>query len=229
MGEFYAINEHELDKASGFYQTAIKQNPKLAEAHFDLAAVYFEQGKWEAARDASLQAVALSKTPKYQALLATVYVKQQLYDDALREYSKISGYPLAALESAKIYWLRKQWSEAVNLQNKAIAWLNDKTVMAQAENQEFWNFEIATAQSPTQRQGTRVTKLDEKKAYAVFCLSVSLFLQGDVTGVSKQLAQLDAVNTGDIKDIIRADLAELVKASPDLAEQVAAYEQRYLS
>ena len=194
-----------------------------------MAAVYFEQGKWEAARDSSLQAVSLSETPKYQSLLASVYVKQQLYDDALREYRKISRYPLAALESAKIYWLRKQWSEAANLQNKAIIWLNDKTVMAQAENQDFWIFEIALAQNPTQRQGTRLTKQDEKKAYAVFCLSVSLFLQGDVVRANKQLTQLDVVNTEDIKAIVRADLAELVKASPNLAEQVAAYKQRYLS
>ena len=229
LGEFYAINEHELDKAGGFYQTAIKQNPKLAEAYFDLAGVYFEQRQWAAARDAGLQAVALSETPKYQALLAAVYVKQRLYDDALREYSKISGYPFAALESARIYWLRKQWPEAANLQNKAIGWLDDKTVMAQAENQEFWSFEIAVTQNPTQKQGTRLTKPDEKKAYAVFCLSVSLFLQGDAAGAEKLLAQLSAVNSGDIKAIIRADLAELVKSRPDLAEQVATYEQRYLS
>jgi len=227
LGEYYAAG-HDRTKAIGYYRKAIHQNRELAEAYFDLAVVYFEQGDWEAAEKLlNEDKVKSTETPKYRSLLANIYVKQERYQEALQEYGKISSYPLAALESAKIHWLHKQWPDAVKLQKQALSWLDDQTLMAQTENQEFWNVDIVTAQNPAQRQASTLTKRDEKKMYASYCLAVSLFLQGDANGADNLLTHPDAMNAGEIKDIIRADLAELA-AKPDLAEPVAAFERRYL-
>ncbi len=228
LGEYYALAGHDRAKPIGYYRTAIQQNPQLAEAYFDLAVVYFEQGDWEAVEKLlNKDEVKSTETPKYRSLLANVYVKQGRYKDALDEYGGISAYPLAALESAKIHWLHKQWPDAVKLQEQALAWLDDQTLMAQTENQEFWNVEIVTAQKPAQRQASRLIKRDEKKIYTVYCLAVSLFLQGDANGADNLLKRADAMNASEIKDIVRADLAELA-AKSDLAGPVAAFEQRYL-
>ncbi len=56
LGEFYADNQ-ELDKAITYYESAIKLDPELSEAHYDLAVLYEQQGDLNAAKVEYLKAL----------------------------------------------------------------------------------------------------------------------------------------------------------------------------
>lgn len=224
LGELYAAN-HELDKAISQYEQAIELNPKLAEAHFDLSVLYNQQDNLNTAKVEILKAIAISPTPKYRNSLATTYFKQKRYEEAIREYGKNLAYPLSALQSAKIYWHLGFLSQALSYQRQAIQWLEDETVMSKPENQDPWYFEI------TPETRTEVVNLDEKKSYAYFCLSVSMYLQGNTEGAASEVEKLRNLNVArqsDINTILKADLDALMQANDDFSEQVEAYKNLYL-
>ena len=224
LGEFYAANR-QPDEAVQYYEKAIEQNPKLAEAHFNLAMLYDQQGNPETARVESLKAIEISPTPKYRNNLGNIYFKQKYYEEAIKEYGKNREYPLSALESAKIYWRLEYLSQALSYQKQAVEWLEDKTIMSRPENEETWYFEIAPGKK------IELITSDEKKIYAYFCISVTLYLQGDMGGVESEmqkLRSLKVVRQADIKALLTADLDALVQANGSFAKQVAAYKQLYL-
>jgi len=224
LGEFYATND-QPDKAVQYYEQAIGQNSKLAEAHYDLAMLYDQQGNYEAAKVESLRAIDIAPLPKYRNNLGTVYFKQQHYEEAIREYGRNKEYPLSALESAKIYWHLEYLSQALSYQKQAIKWLEDEMIMSKPENQEAWYYEIAPGKE------IELVKLEEKKSYAYLCLSISLYLQGDRVGaenVVKKLRDLAVARQADINALLTADLDALVQANGSFAEQMAAYKQLYL-
>ena len=224
LGEFYAAND-QPDKAAQHYVQAIGQNSKLAEAHYDLAMLYDQQGNYEAAKVESLRAIDIAPISKYRNNLGTVYFKQQHYEEAIREYGRNKEYPLSALESAKIYWHLEYLSQALSYQKQAVEWLDDKTIMTKSENRDAWYFEIAPG------KGIELVNLEEKKSYAYFCLSVSLYLQGDREGAENEVQKsrdLKIVRQADINALLTADLDALVQANGSFAEQIAAYKQLYL-
>ena len=224
LGEFYAAN-HQPDKAVQYYEQAIEQNPKLAEAHYLLAMLYDQLGNPESAKVESLKAIEISGTPKYRNNLGNIYFKQQHYEEAIKEYGKNKEYPLSSLESAKIYWHLEFLSQALSYQKQAIEWLEDKTVMNKPENREAWYFEIAPGKV------IELVKLVEKKSYAYYCLSVSLYLQGDMEGAEsevKKLRDLKVTRQADINALLTADLDALVHSNGSFAEPIAAYKQLYL-
>ncbi|MDD5410554.1 MAG: tetratricopeptide repeat protein [Methylobacter sp.] len=224
LGEFYAAN-HEWDLAIAHYEHAIKLNPRLAEAYFDLSVLYDQQGYLNDAKVEILKAIAISSTPKYRNSLATIYFKQKRYEEAIREYGKNLDYPLSALQSAKIYLHLDFLSQALSHQRQAILWLENETVMNRSENQEPWYFDI------TPEKRTELVKLDEKKGYAYFCLSVSMYLQGNTEGAEnevKKMRDLNVANQTDINNILKADLDALMQANNNISEQVEAYKKLYL-
>jgi tetratricopeptide (TPR) repeat protein len=224
MGEFYAM-ANQPDKAKRHYEQAIGQNPKLAEAHNDLAMLYDQQGNPEVAEVESLKAIDISPIPKYRNNLGAIYFKQQHYEEAIKEFGRNKEYPLSALESGKIYWRLEYLSQALSYQKQAIEWLEDPAIMAKPENQEPWFFEMPLG------KGIELAKLAEKKSYAYYCLSVSLYLQGDSDGAEEAVQKLGALQVARLADIhalLAADLNALVAANSGFAESAAAYKQRYL-
>ncbi|MFA6161956.1 MAG: tetratricopeptide repeat protein [Methylobacter sp.] len=224
LGEFYAAN-HEWDLATAYYEEAIKQNPKLSEAYFELSVLYDQQGNLNAAKVEILKAIAISSTPKYRNSLATIYFKQKRYEEAIREYRKNLEYPLSALQGAKIYWHLGFLSQALSYQGQAIGWLEDETVMNKSENQDSWYFDT------TSEKRTELVNLDEKKSYAYLCLSVSMFLQGNTEGAEnevKKMRDLNVARQTDINNILKADLDALIQANNSFSGQVEAYKNLYL-
>ena len=224
LGEFYAANTR-FGKAVEYYEQAIKLNPKLAEAHYDLAMLYEQQDDLVSAKVESMKALEISPTSKYQNNLGIVYFKQQRYGDAIREFAGNKQYPLSALESAKIYWRLGYLSQAVSNQKQAIEWLEDEKIMNKPDNQEIWSFEIAFGKV------IRLVELEEKKSYALFCLSVSLYFRGDKIGAQnkvKKINDLNVIHQAYINSLLTADLDALVQANGSYAKRVAAFKQLYL-
>ena len=224
LGEFYAAN-HEWDLALAHYEQAIKLNPRLAEAYFDLSVLYDQQGYLNDAKVEILKAIAISSTPKYRNSLATIYFKQKSYEEAIREYGKNLEYPLSALQSAKIYWHLDFLSQALSHQRQAIRLLENETIMNKPENQDSWYFDI------TPEKRTVLVKLDEKKSYAYLCLSVSMFLQGNTEGAEnemKKMRDLNVAGQADINSILKVDLDALMQANNNVSEQVEAFKNLYL-
>ena len=161
LGEFYAIN-NQPDMAVKHFAAAIEQNPKLAEAHNDLAMLYVQQSDYEQAKVESLKAINIAPIAKYRNNLGIIYFKQQHFEEAIKEYGKNKEYPLSALESAEIYWRLEYLSQASSYQKQALEWLEDKTIMSKPENQEAWYFEITPGKEIV------LSTPEEKMSYAYF-------------------------------------------------------------
>ena len=224
LGEFHVSNK-EYDKSIPYFEKALLENPRLAEAHSDLAIVYVHLGDYETAKIEFLNAIDNSARPKYRNNLGAVYIKQKRYEEAVKEYGRNKEYPFSAIESSKIYWRLEYLSQATNYQNQAIEWLNDKAIMAKPENQEPWSVEMSSDNYMD------LSSLEEKKSYAYFCLSVSLYLQGDKAGVEnelKKIADLTPTRSNQFTALLANTLDKLVIANPNYSDEITSYRQQYL-
>ncbi|MDD1606698.1 MAG: tetratricopeptide repeat protein [Methylococcaceae bacterium] len=224
LGEFYVAN-HQPDQAIPYFEQAITQNPKLAEAYFDLAMIYEQQGNINRAKSELSLAIDIAPTAKYRNKLAHIYIKQNHFDAATAEYEKSSEYPLSALNVAQIYWQRDRLDLALIRQLQAVKLLNDKSVMAQPENQDPWFFKLS------EEQTLALTKLDEKKSYAYLCLSFTLSLLENTDEAERyiqEMRNLLVTRQADINTIVNADLDALLQEKTSLASQVEAFKRLYL-
>jgi Tfp pilus assembly protein PilF len=224
LGEFYLANK-EPDKAPPYLEQAIIQNPELAEAYFDLATFYDQQGNFDRAASELLLAIDIAPTPKYRNKLGHVYIKQKHFDAATAEYEKTAEYPLSALDVAEIYWQHDRLDIALIRQLQAVKWLDDKTVMAKPENQDAWFFKINAEQTPA------LTKVDEKKSYAYLCLSFTLYLLENTEEAERyiqDMRNLGVTRQTDINAIVSANLDILLQEKASLAAQVDVFKNKYL-
>ena len=224
LGESH-LGTKQFDKSIPFFEKAILENPRLAEAHNDLAIAYMHIGDYQTAKIEFLNAIDNSPIPKYRNNLGAIYLKQQKFEEAIKEFGRNKEYPISVLESAKIYWHLEYLSQASTYQSQAIEWLNDKTIMAKPENQEPWLFEISPEKS------IELYSLEEKKSYAYFCRSVSLYLEGNKMGVEndlKKLAELTPTRTNDFALLLNNTLDNLVAANPNYSDEITVYKQLYL-
>jgi len=224
LGEFY-LASNEPDKALPYLEQAITQNQKLAEAYFDLASFYEQQGNFDRARSELLIAIDIKPTPKYRNKLAHVYIKQKHFDAATAEYEKSSEYPLSALNVAEIYWQHDRLDIALIRQLQAVKWLNDKTVMDKPENQDAWIFKLSDGQT------LAFTRLEEKKSYAYLCLSFTLYLLENTEEAERyiqEMRKLIVVHQANVNAVISANLDTLIQEKTSLATQVAAFKNLYL-
>lgn len=213
MGKLFGA-DHKIGAALPYYQKALKFNPQLAEAYFDLGVLYEQQGKKTEAKKAYEQALAISATPKYRDNLAYWYFKQRNYDKAVELYGENSNYPLSALGLSKIHWLRGEWQQAEDLQRQTLQLLKN-------DDGSSWYLEVKGG-------GVELIARSEKIDYVSFCLSVSVFMQGNeevakqiVGGVSHPLQK-------DIQEIVRTDLNLLAKGNAQFSEQLALFESNFL-
>ncbi len=223
LGEFYVAN-NELDKAIPYFEQALTQNPKLAEAHFDLAMLYDQKGKFDTAKSELLLAVEIAPTAKYRNKLAHAYIKLDHLDAATAEYEKISEYPLSALEVAQLYWQRDRLEIALIRQLQAVQWLNDEKIMAKPENQDPWFFQINAEQT------IELTKLTQKKSYAYLCLSFTFHLLGNTEEAERyiqEMQNLNAIRQVDIDTVLNAVFAALVQKEFSLLPQIESFKKLY--
>ena len=226
MGEFY-FTSGELDKAIPYFEQAIIQNPKLAEAHFDLARLYYQQGNFNAAKSEVSLAIDIAPIARYRNKLAHAYIKQNHIDAATAEYEKISEYPLSALEVAELYWQRDRLELALIRQLQAVQWLNDKAVMATPENQDPWTFKISDEKT------IELTQLNEKKAYAYLCLAFTLHLLENTEEKDRYIQEtrnlnLTVARQNEINALVNWNLDALAQEKNSAVIQIEAFKKLYL-
>jgi len=224
LGEFF-LGIHELDKAKPYLEQAINQNPKLAEAHFNLATLYEEQGNFATAKSEISLAIDISRSPKYRNKLAHIYIAQSHLDAATAEYEKSVDYPLSALDVAEVYWQRDRFDLALIRQLQAVKWLNDKTVMALPENQDRWAFKISDEETIT------LNKLDEKLTYAYLCLSFTLYFLDNTDEAERYIQEarnLSILRHNDVNTLVTARLDGLVHEKYGSSAKVEAFKAKYL-
>lgn len=225
LGEFY-MTIHESMKAKPYFEQAITQNPKLAEAHFDLAKLYDEQGNLASAKSEIALAIDIAPIPKYRNKLGHIYIKQRHSDAAVAEFEKSSEYPVSALDVAELYWQRDRFDLALIRQLQALKWLNDRSIMAKPENQDPWSFKISDEQTLT------LNKLDEKLSYAYLCLSFTLYFLENTEEAERymqEMRNLALFRQADINTIISTRLDALVQEKASLSAQVGAFKTLYLT
>lgn len=224
-GEFYAENR-ELDTAKAYFEKAIEKEPQLAEAHYKLAKLYVQQGKIDRAKSEISLAIDIVPTAKYRNELGHEYIKQKHLDLATAEYEKITGYPISALDVARIHWQRDRIDLALIRQLQAIRWLEDKKVMALPENQDSWTFDLNPEQTIT------LAKLEEKKAYAYLSIAFTLHLLENKEEAEKyinKMRDLRVTKQSDINAIMAAHLDVLLLERFGLNTQVTAFKSLYFT
>ncbi len=224
LGEFYLANK-EYEKARPYFEQAMTQNPKLAEAHFDLALLHDQQGDINAAKSELSLAIDIVPTAKYRNELGHAYIKQKHLDAATAEYEKISEYPASALDVAEIYLQRDRLDIALIRQLQAVEWLNNDSVMAKPENKDSWSFKISDEKT------IKLSKLHEKKAFAYLCLSFTLYLLENTEEADRNfqtMLNLDVSRQKDINAVMSARLDALVQEKNSLTIKVESFKSKYL-
>lgn len=162
------------------YQEAVKREPRLAEAYFDMGRILDVEGSPDEALEPYKKAAELSKTtPAYHNNLADLYFRRQEYDKAIEEYGKVANFPFSALQAAKIYRLQQNLDDASGREEDAIRCLKDlaqclpETDQQQAEQTQAWAFDV----SPTQQ--VRLTQVEEKQCYAELESALTEYLKGN--------------------------------------------------
>ncbi len=224
FAEFYVAN-HEFDTAKTYFEKAIEKNPQLAEAHYELAQLYDQQGNIDASKSEFSLAIDITPAAKYRNELGHEYIKQKHLDAAVAEYEKITEYPASALDVAEIYWQRDRLDLALIRQLQAIQWLNDKKIMERPENQDPWIFIISPEQTIT------LSRLEEKKSYAYLSVAFTLYLLENAEESSrylKEMRDLRVARQVDINAIMNARLDILLLERFGLNTQVSAFRNLFV-
>lgn len=210
------------------YQEAVKREPRLAEAYFDMGRILDLELDPDSALLQYQKAAQLSPgTPAYHNNLADLYFRREEYDKAIEEYGQVADFPFSALQAAKIYRLQNRLDDATGREEDAIRWLKDPSVQ-RAEQPQAWAFDV----SPTQQ--LRLGLLDEKQCLAELELAVTRFLRGDETQTgSVVLATLGESGRchsrrKELTDILRWELRRLGNEVPQLTKGCEQFAAKYL-
>ena len=170
-----ALRKANYDKARKTLMIAVKRDPQYAEAWFLLGYEQDLAGSVEKAEDYYRRAVeAAPDSPQYQSNLARLLLDHGKVDQAIREYGKISQFPLARLEQALGHWSRSEMSVAAGVQRDAAKMLDDSKLMEKFYNRREWVFLLP-------KKGVRLTSLDDKRCYALLGEAASRRLAGETT------------------------------------------------
>jgi tetratricopeptide (TPR) repeat protein len=224
-GDYFA-GQGRLDDALSRYQEAANLDPNLAQAYFSMGWVYDQRQDMAHAMPMYQRAVKLApSSPQYACSLADQYFKRGDYDDAIRVFGGTRQFPLAALESAKIYRLKGDLKAAEPLQHQAVDWLDDHAVASTPENRLPWSIESGGAQPASLAESARI-------CYAHLEYSATLYLDDDETRARQQSDKAEkdcGARFGAVKSIVRWEMQNVAGAQSQLAVRTAAYNRKFLS
>lgn len=218
------------------YKEAIRLQPGLAEAYFDMGRVLDVMGDPDGALEPYQQAVKLSPgTAAYHNNLADLYFRREDYDSAIAEYGVVANSPLSALLAAKIYRLQDKLDPAAAREEDAIDCLKQLDTCLKepderrAEQTQDWVLDV----SPSQQ--VRLVGLAEKQCYAELELAMTKFLQGDTSVAAPTVASTIGQSghchsrRQEIADALRWELHRLGSRIPRLTKASDAFETQFLN
>jgi Flp pilus assembly protein TadD len=225
LGDLLA--DREPGEAERHYRAALASAPRFAEAHFRLGVILDRAGRSAEAEEEYRAAIESSgEKPTYRNNLGYLLAKQGNYDEALAEYEKVeSGFPLSALETARVLWFKGDLPRAAQFQARAIETLADHDVMALPENREPWYFEAGA-------DGVNVATLREKRCISLLSLAAThCLLERTEEARRHRDAARGACGSSwlDLKDVLAHDLEQLAEVQPHLSERVGACKDLLLS
>lgn len=217
----------QADREGAFaaYQEAVKLEPGLAEAYFDMGRVLDLEGDPDSALEQYQKAAQRSPgTPRYHNNLADLYFQRGEYDKAIEQYGEVVEFPLSALETARIYRLQGKLGDALGREEDAIRWLKVPSVQF-AEGRNAWAFDV----SPTQQ--VRLVLIDEKACYAELESAVTTFLQGDegrAATVVPAAFEKCSSRQRELEDILTWELHRLGSEVPGLTQRCDKFKGKFL-
>jgi tetratricopeptide (TPR) repeat protein len=225
-GDYYYAS-HEYEKAETAYQEAVNGNPHLAEGWFRLGVLWDQKGVPGESMEMYRRAVQESTySPKYTNNLADLHFQRGEYHKALQTYQKISMFPLAALECARIHVLLNELPEALALQERAVVALQNTSQTSKADDQAPWYLKLDRSQA------IRLTTAGEKMCFARLNLAATRFLRNDLAGSARTISEAVPVCgefAVEIKALLKSHLARLAEEQPSLAKSAFAFSSKYLA
>jgi tetratricopeptide (TPR) repeat protein len=206
LGNLYAQIEDEA-KAEEYYQRAIKSYPDIASGYFGLGVLYQKQEKLDDAINMYQEAVACSKwNERYLNNLAYVYFLKEEFGKAISTYELVLKldyeYLLPYCEIALAHRLMGDLAMARNYQYRLVELLNNQKISVQQKNNDVWFFE-------TGKGIVSLFTIIQKKFYAIYSLSMSLFLLGqekEAKHLTQKAKNLDVEKEDAIMELIKSDL-----------------------
>jgi len=200
------------------YQGAVRREPQLAEAYFDMGRILDVEGDPDGALKPYQKAAELSPgTSAYHNNLADLYFRREDYDKAIEEYGQVANFPFAALQAAKIYRLQNKLDDAGGREEDAIRWLQDPSVQRD-EQAQAWALDVSATQQ------VRLSVLEEKQCYAELELAMTKFLLGvesrAASAVPTVLGESGKCHSRlrELTDILRWELRRLGNEAPQLTK-----------
>jgi tetratricopeptide (TPR) repeat protein len=216
-----------LDDAMSRYKEAAKLDQGLAEAYFRMGVLYDQRRDIAHALTMHKRAVELApSSPQYACNLADQYFKHGEYTEGIRVYGGIREFPLAALESAKIYRLLGDLKAANDLERVAIGWMGEPAVAKSPESRLPWSIESGGAQPVSLSTG------GAQLCYAHLEFSATLYLDGDEAHAreqSERAARDCGARLGAVKATVRWELERVAQEQGDLAGRATTYSRRFLT
>jgi len=216
-GDQKYLVENDRQGALAEYEEAVRREPRLAEAYFDIGRIKDLEGDPDGAFESYKKAAALSPTPAYHNNLADMYFRRGEYEKAIEEYGQVSNFPLAALVVAKIYRLQNNLDDAAGREEDAKSELQQPSVR-QAEESRAWALDVSA-----DRQ-IRLVLIDEKECYAELELAITRFLHGDESQAAGAISATIG-NSGkcrsrqkELREILRWELRRLGSEVPQLTK-----------
>ncbi len=227
LGKLYATIDE--DTAIKHYEKAKSLDPNVATAYFGLSILYDKRGRLDEAIEMLETATKLSKwNQSYLNNMAYLYSKKKQYSRATETYERVlqldEAFLLTYYEIASVYRLMGNFKEALVYQQALVDGLNDPEITAQPKN-EIWYFEIGNEE-------IYFYDLPEKKYYAYYSLSVTLFLLGkeqEAEGFMKMADNLEIDYSESVKALVDSDLTRLQKEKPTLTNRIEAYRKKLFS
>jgi tetratricopeptide (TPR) repeat protein len=230
LGDLYiTINE---DTAIENYEKAKSLDPNVAMAYFGLGFLYGRRGRGrlDEAIEMLETASKLSKlNQKYLNNLGSLYAKNKQYSQAIEIYERVlkldEAYLLTFCEIAKVHQLMVNFEEALVYQQQLVRDLDNPEISNLPKNKDVWRFEIGNEEMYLFDQL-------EKKYYAYYNLSVTLFLLGREEEAYKFMKEADGLQIYDselIKVLVDFDLERLRNEKPALSGQIDAYRKKLFS
>ncbi|MHC4146183.1 MAG: tetratricopeptide repeat protein [Planctomycetota bacterium] len=229
LGKLYASIDK--DTAIKHYEKAKSLDPNVAVAYFGLSILYDKRGRLDETIEMLETATKLSKwNQNYLNNLAYFYAKNKQYPQAIETYKRVlqldEPFLLTYYEIANVYRLMSNFEEAHLYQQALVNGLNDPEITALPKNKVAWYFEVGD-------EDIYFYDLLEKKYYAYYSFSVTLFMLGKEQEAERFMKMADDLEIDDqhqksIKALVDFDLTRLREENPTLTNRIEVCRKKVL-